>query len=273
MSISSSSPPVSPQISPNPNKYNSVVLADVKGARKLKIVQTIGEQDPYLRIWTSTDRGNKYRTPTYVDGGSIAVWNEKFELNVSHIETCFILIEVRNENNLRADTIIGRLKIPCCEVKTSPSEAWYAIYNGQGEIAGEVQISLQRCQPKNRWPSLHEGLDAQIKSKRILSILNSREDNGSDGEDVHRVASTAAAVNVAAQKLLSKRRLLVESDFFRLSADNSEDRNASITPVVVTNSADMSIPEGWEERRTAYGKPYFFNNLNKISTWLKPVAS
>lgn len=121
------------------NTYKIVV--NVKAARKLRIVQTLGAQDPYLRVWTTSTRNDKRKTKTYADGGPIAVWNEVFELSVMDVEKEFVFVEVKNENFLN-DNLIGCLKIPCAELTSTPTEGWYKLYSEKGANAGEVQLEL-----------------------------------------------------------------------------------------------------------------------------------
>ena len=115
----------------------------IKGARKLKNTQTLGLQDPYLRAWvTGSKSKQKIKTKTYVDGGSMAVWNESNELRVLNRELDCLLIEVKNDNDFTSDTIIGRLKLPCADIPETPIEDWYSIFGDQGDVAGEVHLTL-----------------------------------------------------------------------------------------------------------------------------------
>jgi hypothetical protein len=115
----------------------------IKGARKLKNTQTLGLQDPYLRAWvTGSRRSQKIRTKTYVDGGTMAVWNESAELRVVDKNNDCLLIEVKNENDFTSDSTIGRLKLPCADISDAAIEDWYSIFGDHGDIAGEVHLNL-----------------------------------------------------------------------------------------------------------------------------------
>lgn len=151
----------------------------IKGARKLKNTQRLGLQDPYLRAWVSFFRrlyhddmmyaraidiilyvifilqisGSKskqlVKTKTYVDGGTMAVWNESSELRVLDKNKDCLLIEIKNENDFTSDATIGRLKLPCADIPETPVEDWYSIYGDNGDISGEVHLSLSIKGNKN----------------------------------------------------------------------------------------------------------------------------
>jgi hypothetical protein len=131
---------------PPDSDFDGRILAIIRGARKLKNTETLilSIQDPYLRIWTSCDANNKMRTKTYIDGGSLAIWSETFQLRLKSDETNFIFIEVMNENDMIAHNLIGKLRIPCEDIAEGPSESWYTILDDQNMEAGEVQMLLQR---------------------------------------------------------------------------------------------------------------------------------
>lgn len=154
-------------------------IVTVKGARRLKITQTIGEQDPYLRIWSSSIRDKKFKTKTYVDGGSLAVWNETFEIHSDNPVNDFIFIEVKNENNLTSDVTIGRLKLPCSELPRQPVEGWYKIFDDGGDFAGEVHmiVSTKSLQVETR--------KARSPTRVSISNTNSPSNNNSDSTKVN----------------------------------------------------------------------------------------
>ena len=49
---------------------------------------------------------------------------------------------MKNENDFTSDTTIGRLKLPCADIPHTPVEDWYSIYGDNGDVAGEVHLSL-----------------------------------------------------------------------------------------------------------------------------------
>ena len=48
--------------------------------------------------------------------------------------------------------------------------------------------------------------------------------------------------------------------------------NAVVDPLghLSISSAPDMLPEGWEERRTASGRPYYVNHCTKTTQWEKP---
>jgi hypothetical protein len=246
---------------PTSRTFDRCIVVGIRGARKLKITQTLGDQDPYLRIWTSCDRENKIRTKTYVDGGTLAIWNESHELRVDTTsENNYICVEVKNENDILSDAMIGRLKIACSEISEVPFEAWYPIQDEDGLVAGEIQLVLSYKHPKPRRTSLNEGLRAQIRSmsdQNVGDTDDSHSPNKKVSSKLSVVTTQATGVNSAKNKFRSK----LEPTYAPPDED-SKDTNDS------TDSTPL--PPGWEERKTPSGKPFYIDHNNKVTTWIRP---
>jgi hypothetical protein len=250
-----------------PQSFDRRIVVGVRGARKLKITQTLGDQDPYLKIWTSCDRENKIKTQTYVDGGTLAIWNETHELRVdSSVENNYICVEVKNENDILSDSLIGRLKIDCAEVAETPFEAWYQIQDEDGQIAGEVQLVLNYKHPKPRRMSLNVGLREQIRTRSTLfSEANQtgapQGGDRSSSSDMASITVQVNGVNAARNKFISKLDL------------NDAPPPAEGDPTESTSPRDTALPPGWEERKTATGKLFYVDHINKVTTWKRPSAA
>lgn len=79
------------------------------------------------------------------NGGSIAIWNDKFTIPVNDFEKEFLFIEVKNRN-MTGSVLIGRCKLPCREATDTPVENWYAIFDEGGQPAGEVLLRISKSQ-------------------------------------------------------------------------------------------------------------------------------
>lgn len=77
------------------------------------------------------------------NGGTMAIWNDKFTIPVADFEKEYVFIEVKNRN-MTGSVMIGRCKLPCKEATTTPVENWYAIFDDGGQKAGEVLLSICR---------------------------------------------------------------------------------------------------------------------------------
>lgn len=211
----------------------------IKGARKLKKTQTLGLQDPYLRAWVSgSKKSQKIRTKTYVDGGSMAVWNESNELRVMDKTMDCLLIEVKNENDFTSDTTIGRLKLSCADISDSSIEDWYSIFGDNGDIAGEVHLNIS------------------IKAKR--------EGGGSPrtggGERPYRLAMNPN---------------MSTSHVFSFSEDDVAAGNLHSPSADDANPEDdlEALPPGWTEIQTPTGCTYYVNEETKVISWIDPRKS
>lgn len=171
-------------------RHDVTLVMIIKGARKLKSTQKLGLQDPYLRAWvTGSKKEQLIRTKTYVDGGSMAVWNEKCEIRVQDKKSDCLFIEVKNENDFTSDATIGRLKLPCYEIPEAPIEDWYSIFGENGVTSGEVHLSLSMSRMND------DVSKRRIKSDRVSSrtynvdnpkslSTNSSRDSSSSGADL-----------------------------------------------------------------------------------------
>lgn len=255
---------ISSPVITTPATYDRRIVVGVRGARKLKITQTIGDQDPYLRMWTSCDRENKIRTKTYVDGGTLAIWNETHELRVdTSCENNYICVEVKNKNEILSDALIGRLKIACTEVSEVPFEAWYPIQDEDGMVAGEIQLVLSYKHPKPRRTSLNEGVRDQIRSfsSRIIDETNDAPSTQSPVKKFAAVTTQAKGVNIAKNKFRSS----LGPTYTPPDEEKSQDTQDS------PDSAPL--PPGWEERKTPNGKSFFVDHNSKVTTWIRPAPS
>mmetsp|Transcript_5287 Transcript_5287/g.8730 ORF Transcript_5287/g.8730 Transcript_5287/m.8730 type:complete len:227 (+) Transcript_5287:115-795(+) len=210
----------------------------IKGARKLKNTQTLGLQDPYLRAWVSgSKKSQKIRTKTYVDGGSMAVWNESNDLRVVDKAKDCLLIEVKNENDFTSDTTIGRLKLSCADITESSIEDWYSIFGDNGDTAGEVHLSLS------------------IKAKR---------DAGGSPRGGDRPYRLAMSPNMST------------STVFSFSEDDTTANNANKSSSAddANPEDDMeTLPPCWAEVQTPTGCTYFVNEDTKVISWVDPRKS
>jgi hypothetical protein len=248
------------------NSFDRRIVVGVRGARKLKITQTIGDQDPYLRIWTSCDRENKIKTQTYVDGGTLAIWNETHELRVdSSVENNYICVEVKNENDILSDSLIGRFKIACSEVAETPFEAWYQIQDEDGQVAGEVQLILNYKHPKPRRTSLNVGLREQIRSRSVL-IGAPHQTTKRDGDD-EMATGDLASVTIQANGVHAAKNKFISKLEMNYTPPAEGDQIETISP------RDTPLPPGWEERKTATGKLFYVDHINKVTTWKRPPLS
>jgi hypothetical protein len=243
--------------SPSSTTFDRCIVVGIRGARKLKITQTLGDQDPYLRAWTSCDRENKIRTKTYVDGGTLAIWNETHDLRVDTTsENNYICVEVKNENDILSDAMIGRLKIACSEVPEVPFEAWYPIQDEDGLVAGEIQLVLSYKHPQQRRTSLNEGLREQIRSFSDPKIGDDDQPKKATPNKFSNLATQVSGVNNAKNKFRSKLEPV-----YTPPEEGSHDRQCS---------EGTPLPPGWEERRTPNGKAFYVDHNNKVTTWTRP---
>eukprot|EP00602_Paraphysomonas_sp_CaronLab_P004902 CAMPEP_0185026640 /NCGR_PEP_ID=MMETSP1103-20130426/10979_1 /TAXON_ID=36769 /ORGANISM="Paraphysomonas bandaiensis, Strain Caron Lab Isolate" /LENGTH=324 /DNA_ID=CAMNT_0027560289 /DNA_START=485 /DNA_END=1455 /DNA_ORIENTATION=- len=249
------------EIAPD-SDFDRRITAVVKGARKLKITQTIGDQDPYVRLWTSSDRGNKKRTKTYVDGHSMAVWNETIELRTVSTVVSFICVEVKNENSLQKDVVIGRMKVPCDEVTDVPQEGWYVLKDQDGEFAGEVHLSLVYNTDHDTGEDLNPSVSPSTPSLKAAVASMSRAD-----ARIPKMAHVAtAAIGVQSAR-----------DIFNLNGKLPNAKDASVglpTPPQSSNlqcgssvESGPPLPPGWEQRYTKSGKAYYVNHIDNVTSW------
>ncbi|CAM9599341.1 unnamed protein product [Ectocarpus sp. 12 AP-2014] len=121
---------------PTPSKALYIVAKEAKG---LKIVQLIGRQDPYLKLWVGR-AGTKVKTKVHEDGGKVATWNETFVFDLQNVdaEECFFF-EVKNKNVTDSKTI-GMGKFPLKHFGPVAQTTWHKIYNIKGKPAGEVLL-------------------------------------------------------------------------------------------------------------------------------------
>lgn len=212
----------------------------IKGARKLKNTQTLGLQDPYLRAWVSgSKKSQKIRTKTYVDGGSMAVWNESNDLRVADMTKDCLLIEVKNENDFTSDATIGRLKLSCADISDSSIEDWYSIFGDNGDIAGEVHLSLS------------------IKAKRDTG----GSPRAGGGERPYKLAMSP---NMSTSSVFS-----FNEDDVAVSHVHSSPSGEDASP-----EDDLeALPPCWAEAQTPTGCTYYVNEDTKVISWVDPRKS
>lgn len=51
------------------------------------------------------------------------------------------------------------------------------------------------------------------------------------------------------------------------------DNLGNLSTSSTTCSAEEALPEGWEERRTPYGRVYYVNHNNRTTQWMRPTGS
>lgn len=129
-----------------------VLHVKAKGARNLRNTQTFGRQDPYCRIWVTSNRDKKEETKVDTDGGKEAVWNQTFSFSVNNRHREFLFLEVKNKNFTR-DTMIGRVKVPISEVPYFEHTAFFHIFTETGKDAGEVELTLRFDSSSPREPT------------------------------------------------------------------------------------------------------------------------
>ena len=77
------------------------LIVEVEQARKLKNTQTLGTQDPYVKL---TLGRTMQKTRVHEDGGKLAVWNQR--IIFKYINEAKILVQCMNSNTL-SDSLIG----------------------------------------------------------------------------------------------------------------------------------------------------------------------
>lgn len=64
-----------------------------KGARGLRNVEVLGlRQDPYLRLRAG---GQVFQTRVHTDGGSMAQWNDRFQIQITTALERYVLVVLR----------------------------------------------------------------------------------------------------------------------------------------------------------------------------------
>lgn len=120
----------------------------VRGARDLRNTETFSRQDPYLNMWVSSNR-RKLSTRVHSDGGTQAIWGDRFELVMADCASEFLFLEVYNKNNVRSDRLIGRAKVTAHSLQQVPEhtkmEEWFKIIDEHGNPAGDVQMEVCWC--------------------------------------------------------------------------------------------------------------------------------
>ena len=92
---------ISPEFSIDTFSNMQRLIVDVEQARKLKNTQTLGTQDPYVKL---TLGRTMQKTRVHEDGGKLAVWNQK--LIFKYINETKMLVQCMNSNTL-SDNLIG----------------------------------------------------------------------------------------------------------------------------------------------------------------------
>lgn len=85
--------------------FGQIVLA-VYTAKKMKNANTLSSQDLYFKTWSKSRRDVKLKTKVYENGGSLAVWNETFEIDCDDVASDIIFVEILAQN-LVMDSVIG----------------------------------------------------------------------------------------------------------------------------------------------------------------------
>lgn len=85
--------------------FGQIVLA-VYTAKKMKNTNTLSSQDLYFKTWSKSRRDVKLKTKVYENGGSLAVWNETFEIDCDDVASDIIFVEILAQN-LVMDSVIG----------------------------------------------------------------------------------------------------------------------------------------------------------------------
>ncbi|CAM9197412.1 unnamed protein product [Choristocarpus tenellus] len=133
---------------PIPESDSMLLVICVKSAEQLKVVQMIGSQDPYVKIWAGRG-GEKVRTKVHKGGGRMATWNELFVFNIKGIDhDNHLVMEIKNKN-LTSSTSIGVGEIRLGSFGSTPKDGWYSIYDSKGQEAGKILVEgyIERGNP------------------------------------------------------------------------------------------------------------------------------
>lgn len=85
-----------------------------------------GGQDPYCRVWVTSNRDKKEETKVDNDGGNQAIWNQRFAFAIGNRNKEFLFVEVKNRNFTK-DALIGRVKVPIAEVPYFDHTAFFSV--------------------------------------------------------------------------------------------------------------------------------------------------
>jgi hypothetical protein len=227
-----------------------LVVATVRGARKLTDNQLLGQQDPYVELCTSSNRKSIFRTRTYEDGGSLAAWNETHKMLCYDIADDSILIAIKNHNNVAADTTIGRVKIACEGIHNQDS--WYKVYNDSGAVSGELNMAfIVRDATEEDFPpdcppySVDYVCPSNVVPKQVAHHLPTGYE----------------------ERRMQDGRCYYVSHITKTSTWNKPSSRESAT------HEEDPLPAEWEEKIAADGTKYYVNKVSNIRSWRRPSTA
>jgi hypothetical protein len=149
------------------------IIVTVTSARKLKSTGlSLGSHDIYFKMWTKQNRDKIYKTKVYENGGTLAIWQETFEVQSNDLSTDIIFVEILSKH-LLADKVIGRLKIFASEVPNKPEQSWYSIFDEDGAVSGEVQMAVSLKPRNSAWSGpASQGVPQPLNGPGIQQPIN-----------------------------------------------------------------------------------------------------
>lgn len=117
----------------------NMLIITAKRAERLKKVQLLGRQDPYLKLYVGRG-GTKVKTKVHIDGSRKASWDETFKFDLQTVDPAeYLYFEAKNQN-ITDNTSIGMGKVPLKTFGTTQTSAWHDIYCSKGTPAGKVLL-------------------------------------------------------------------------------------------------------------------------------------
>jgi len=129
-------------------------------AKDLRVVQSIGKQDPYAVV--RGPLGQKHKTKTHDDGGKNALWNAEFTLvygEQGDAKERTLRVGVW-DSNVTLDSEIGSIHFTPHEAHAlaDGKAHWHQLKTEKGEAAGEIELAL----------SFHAGIAIEVHEAKDL---------------------------------------------------------------------------------------------------------
>lgn len=113
------------------------LIVEVEQARRLKVTQTLGTQDPYVKL---TLGRNMQKTRVHEDGGKISIWNQRILFRYNNEDK--LLVQCMNSNTL-SDNLIGHVEIPLGNLRSiGVIDQWFQIFDKKRKSAGEIKMKI-----------------------------------------------------------------------------------------------------------------------------------
>ena len=139
------------------------LIVEVEQAKKLKNTQTLGTQDPYVKL---TLGKTMQKTRVHEDGGKIAVWNQRIIFRYNGENK--LLVQTMNSNTM-SDSLIGHVEIPLANLRSVGTiDQWFQIFDKKRKLSGEVKMKIFLQQEGGAMTNQQAGtLGKQILSQNL----------------------------------------------------------------------------------------------------------